>query len=112
VPFRISTISEGKEISTDDEIYGYVEEGTRAHDITPKRAKRLRFATGGSPKTAPNVIGSTGGRRGSAVVFARRVRHPGSKARNFSKTIADKHQKQLEVRLGRAIGDVLERGGD
>ena len=54
-----------------------VERGTRPHSIVPKRAKALRFAPGGS--------GTLSGRprSGGAVVFARKVRHPGSKAQPF-----------------------------
>lgn len=43
----------------------FVLDGTRPHIIVPRRAKALRFEAGGS------------------VVFARRVRHPGTKANNF-----------------------------
>lgn len=44
---------------------GYQEYGTRPHVITPKRARALRFVSGGQ------------------VVFARRVNHPGTKATRF-----------------------------
>ncbi|MGX1514042.1 hypothetical protein [Streptomyces collinus] len=43
----------------------FVLDGTKPHIIVPRRAKALRFEAGGS------------------VVFAKRVRHPGTKANNF-----------------------------
>jgi hypothetical protein len=57
-------------ISTDDEIYGYVDKGTRPHIIVAKNARVLRFETGGD------------------IVFTPRVNHPGTKARLFTEQIA------------------------
>lgn len=48
----------------------YVHEGTRPHLIRPKRAKALRFNIGGR------------------TVFARLVRHPGTRARPFLRNAA------------------------
>ncbi len=50
---------------------GHVLFGTEPHVIRPRRAKALRFVVGG------------------AVVFARRVFHPGTRARNFLKAALD-----------------------
>ena len=54
-----------------------VELGTRPHTIVPRRRKALRFAPGGS--------GTLSGRprAGGAVVFAKRVRHPGTRAQPY-----------------------------
>lgn len=81
-------------VGTDDEIYGYVNDGTRPHTIRPKRAKALAFKWGGKgsymPKTKPKVIGSTpGGPRGPQVAFPE-VHHPGTEARNFDDEIEKK----------------------
>lgn len=48
----------------------YVHEGTRAHVIGPRRAKALRFQIGGR------------------TVFAKLVRHPGTRARPFLRNAA------------------------
>jgi hypothetical protein len=88
VTFAITTQGADRVITTDDEIWGYVDAGTRPHVIVAKRARVLRFATGGSPKTAPGRITSGGGSKGGAVVFRPRVNHPGTKARLFSQQIA------------------------
>lgn len=50
----------------------YVHEGTRPHLIRPKRAKALRFEVGGR------------------VVFAKLVRHPGTKARPFLRNAGER----------------------
>jgi hypothetical protein len=52
---------------------GYVELGTKAHDITPNAARALRFATPGGAR----LTGSP--KKGASVVFAMRVHHPGTK---------------------------------
>lgn len=113
VEFTISVERDGVAVSTDSEIYGYVDDGTKAHDITPKNAKTLRFNVGGhQPKTRPRVIGSGQGRSGAVTIHRRIVHHPGTEAREFSKILQEKYQKQVGVRIGQAIGNVLERGGD
>ena len=55
----------------------FVELGTRPHDIVPRKAKVLRFALGGSARL------SGAPRTGAAVIFAKRVRHPGTRAQPF-----------------------------
>ncbi len=55
----------------------FVEMGTKAHDIVPRTKKALRFAVGGNATLAGRP------RAGSSVVFAKRVRHPGTKAKPF-----------------------------
>lgn len=55
----------------------FVELGTKPHTIVPKNAKALRFAVGG------NATLSGRPRTGGQVIFAKRVRHPGSKAKPF-----------------------------
>ena len=88
VSFTIQKQGTDRTVTTDDEIYGYVEHGTRPHVIVAKRARVLRFATGGRAKTSPNRITSGSGSKGGAVVFRPRVNHPGTKARLFTQQIA------------------------
>lgn len=57
---------------------GFVHQGTRAHDIRPRRAKALRFAASAG---SARLTGSP--RTGSSVRFARRVRHPGTRSNPF-----------------------------
>jgi hypothetical protein len=58
----------------------YVHEGTRAHVIRPRRAQALRFQVGGR------------------TVFAKLVRHPGTKARPFLRNAAERIAAQETAR--------------
>ena len=55
----------------------YVETGTKAHEIVPRNRKALRFAVGGNKTLSGRP------RSGASVVFAKRVRHPGTRAKPF-----------------------------
>lgn len=106
--FDISADGEfGVVIGTDDENYQRVDEGTRPHVIVAK-GKALAFTPGGSAKTRPRVIGSSGGSKGSGVVFTKRVNHPGTEGRDFSGVIAEKAgadlEAQVQIRLNRVAG--------
>jgi len=57
---------------------GFVEFGTRPHVIVPRNRKALRFAASAAGR---RLTGSP--RVGAAVVFAKRVMHPGTKAQPF-----------------------------
>ena len=103
-------------VGTDDEIYRYVDEGTKPHPIfagiyTGKSNKKaLRFQWGGKgsyrAKTSPGVIGSkAGGPSGPFVAFPF-VQHPGTKARNFDITI----QKKWTPRFKRLMEQALSAG--
>lgn len=93
-------------IKTDDEIYGYVNSGTRPHIILPRKAGgRLRFfRTGFRPKSRVGWIGSNKGNSASKdETFAKSVHHPGTQARNFAKIIRIKWDKEWPRQLQRAI---------
>jgi len=93
-----------REIAVADEIYAMLNEGTRAHDIKPKRGKLLRFRTPFRAKTVPNEIMSERGSRGNVTVWSRGVHHPGTKARNWDRVIGKKWQER--------IGDIFQRAID
>jgi len=103
-------------VGTDDEIYRYVDEGTKPHPIfagiyTGKSNKKaLSFQWGGKgsyrAKTSPGVIGSkAGGPTGPFVAFPF-VQHPGTKPRNFDITI----QKKWEPKFKRLMEKALSVG--
>lgn len=82
-PDRLSLLA-----GTDDEVYRYVDEGTRPHIIEPKGAGYpLRFQSMYQAKTIPGVIGSQAGGPSGPYVSAMRVRHPGTRARRFTQAI-------------------------
>jgi len=100
--FKIKSKPGERVIYTDSKIYGYVDKGTRPHIIRAKR-KTLAFRGGYKAKTSSGRIGSTSGGASGGWMFAKVVRHPGTKARNFSKVIAAKWQKELPKIMQRAI---------
>lgn len=93
-------------VLTDDPIFGWVDEGTKPHIIVPVKAKRLFFSVGGSPKTQPNLIGSSSGSPGNAPVVALVVHHPGTKARNFTVKIENKWRGEFGKRMLAVMKDV------
>jgi hypothetical protein len=94
-------------ISTTDEVWGFADEGTKPHVIEAKPGKLLRFGAGGKAKTTPGVLVSGPGSKGGAVVFRRRVRHPGTKARGFSKIIAKRWRRGVAPFVRDAIEEAM-----
>lgn len=90
-------------VGTDDDIYGYVTGGTKPHVIVA-HGKGLAFPGGGfRPKSRPRYIGSNKGSKGGAIIVRPKVHHPGTTAREFEQTIAEKWQKELPITMQRAI---------
>lgn len=108
---KIATVKPGEYerlVTAEGEVFGYVNFGTSAHDITPRSRRFLRFRSGYRPKTRPNGrIASYQGGRSGAVVFARRVRHPGTSGRHFDKIIKRKWDKQFPIQLRRAVNAAI-----
>lgn len=102
--FTIDKTEGRRVVATDDEVYGFVDEGTDAHLIVAKSpTKPLTFGVGGRPKTTPRVIGSRAGAKGSTIVRAQVVHHPGTNAREFTDTVKEKWDDRLPDVLQRAI---------
>ena len=99
------------QVSTDNEIYGYVDQGTKPHIIRPKRAQRLFFKGGYSAKTTPRVIGSNSGGASGPDVFANAVRHPGTKAREFAATLKEKYQRTFGKSMQQAMRRAAQKSG-
>ncbi len=89
-------------VGTDDEIYGYVDEGTPARWITAKRAPYLVFRENFTPKTSRGRIGSRRGSRGGGWVKKKRVWNKGIKSRNFTPTIAARREGPFVRNMRRA----------
>lgn len=101
--FQIETGKERAAVFTDDEIFGYVDEGTRPHEIKPRYAKALRFNASFVPKTVPNRLKAGAGGSGPPVVYSQGVQHPGNKPRNITKIIADRSQRRFVKAVDGAI---------
>lgn len=95
-------------VSTDDNVWAMLNDGTKPHIIRPKRAKFLRFQWGGpgsfKAKTRPGYLGSNKGKVSGPVVFRRQVRHPGTKARKWTDA--------AKVKWDRELGDIVQRAID
>ena len=92
-----------RQIATDDQIYAWVNDGTRAHDIAPKGGGVLRFNTPFQSKTLPNQIQSRSGSTGTTPAVARVVHHPGTKPRAFDKAIKAKWDTRFGPIMQRSI---------
>lgn len=92
---------------TDDEIYGYVNNGTDPYTIVPKNAPALVFRYPSTPKTRPNVLRSGRGKRGSKWATKQEVKHPGIKARNFDKIIKKRFQDKWIDEVNTVLRDYL-----
>ena len=91
-------------VYTDNEIYKFVDQGTRPHIIHAKhRMRPLTFQVGYKAKTSPGAIGSHGGGPFGETVRALAVLHPGTEARGFSEAIQAKWEKDIP----RTMADVI-----
>jgi hypothetical protein len=105
--FNIQVLSEGSgsarvSVTTTSEIFGYVNEGTRAHFIAPKKPGGvLAFNSRFSPKSTPGSLQARRGSSGPPVAFARGVHHPGTKARKFDELAS----RQAQVEGSRIVLD-------
>lgn len=111
VRFVIEKDRRGYRVFTKDDIYRFVDEGTRPHIIRAKRAKVLAFQGGYAAKTRPGVIGSTAGGPSGGMQYAKEVHHPGTQARRFTKIIYAKWQKLVARRVQKAINAGVEAIG-
>ena len=99
-------------VTTDNEIFGYVDQGTKPHPIKPKKPGGvLVFQPLYTAKTAPGIIGSGQGGSSGDSVFAKGVMHPGTEARRFSKTIAKAHSKKFARLMQEAINRGIRKSG-
>jgi hypothetical protein len=106
--FRIAKDGDDRvTVGTDDEIYGYVDQGTRPHVIRPRRGRFLRFQAGARAKTTPGSL-SSGGGGGGVTTFRRGVNHPGTKARGFSELIARRAEGRVLDEVTRQLRKAAE----
>lgn len=98
-----------REIGTDDQIYTYVDKGTRPHEIRPRRKKALAFKAGGIAKTRPGQLSSGQGHEGGTPVITRKpVHHPGTEPRDFEGLIARVAERVLDEEIQTAINQAVD----
>lgn len=90
----------------------WMDKGTRAHDIRPKRpGGMLAFRDTYTSKTMPGVIGSRSGGSSGNLVLAKKVRHPGTKARHIEAAIRKRHQPRFRRAMERAMKEAAKKSG-
>ena len=105
-------------VSTSDKIYGYVNEGTKAHDIwagyyTGKsKHKALVFPSGFTAKTKPGRLRSGAGGSSGKLVHTPYVEHPGTEARNFDALIKKKRKKWFKRQMQAAMNKAAKVSGN
>lgn len=88
--FKITRDDDSTTVQTDDEIFFYQDQGTKKHVITPSKKKALAWPGGRHP--------------------VKRVNHPGTKARHFSKMVNERAEKFLVAETERQIAKAAARG--
>lgn len=97
-------------IGRNAEIWRYVDEGTEPHTIRPKGNYPLRFRGGYSARTAPVARFNVGsGESSGAWVSTYGVQHPGSEAREFSKTYITTNKLEFQRRMNNAVRRAIRR---
>lgn len=81
----------------------WTDQGTKPHIIRARRVPRLRFQTGYVPSTTPGKFTSRRSRRFGPVVRPRAVRHPGTKARNWTTILQKRRRRPFTKRMIRAM---------
>lgn len=96
---------------TNNLIYLFVDHGTKAHPIKPKRSKYLAFQSGYRAKTRVGIIGSNEGGAFGETQFAQSVKHPGFKGREFILRIAKRRQVTMRQMGEQSIAKVNRKQG-
>jgi hypothetical protein len=88
---------------TRSKVWNWVNQGTKAHMIFPRRVQLLAFQRGYLAKTQVGRISSRNGARFGPRVYAKGVKHPGFPARNFSGKIEEQVAPILAAETQAAI---------
>lgn len=97
-------------VGTTDNIYRYVDRGTRAHFIAPRTPGGvLAFKWGGPGSyraaTRPGILGSRQHGPSGEQRYFKWVLHPGTEARRFTETIQEKYNRMADEIATRHIRD-------
>ena len=98
-------------VYTTDQIYAWINDGTKPHVIRPKKAKMLAFPSAFRPKTSKAVLTSGQGYKSSSRVLALQVEHPGTEARSFDERIEKKAIPNFKKRVAAAMKEAADDSG-
>lgn len=95
------------------EVWGYLNYGTKPHRITPKRAKRLRFPSGTYQRgSSPGRLNTYPASKATGPdVYAKAVNHPGFPARDWLKVIKQTHEKPFTRWMNAAMSHAARVSG-
>lgn len=95
-----------RRLSTTNENYVRLNNGTKAHLISPAPGGVLKFPDAFGPKTMPGKLTSLSGYKSNNFVFTRLpVLHPGFPAREFDKAVA----KKIKPKFKKRVQDAFKR---
>lgn len=98
------------QVDVKSRVWHWLNEGTPAHDISPRFKTRLRFLSGYKAKTRVGRLLSVNGGAFGKPVFARKVRHPGIKARKWSERIERETQQVLAQQIEKQLTIAAKEG--
>lgn len=103
------------EVSTENPIWIMLDAGTKPHIIVPRRAKILRFAWDGpgsyGAKTKVGWLSSRNAKYPKSIVYRKRVRHPGTAARQWVDTATKKWADEWPATVQKALQVELKNRG-
>lgn len=102
VEFEINENKESVTISTEDNRYQWVDEGTKPHDIRPKKARTLRWLPGGKVRNEIARRQANAERRDVAI-YATKVSHPGIRPRSITARVMKRHESKIVSSVSDAI---------
>lgn len=105
--FKIVKGRGSRTVRTTDQVYHWVNFGTRPHVIRVRVKKALAWRYPYRHKSVLTRIGSRAGYTGKQTRFAKEVQHPGIRPRRYDLKIAKKWQKAFPPDMQRAINDAL-----
>lgn len=93
------------------DIWTFVDQGTKPHEIAAKNVPMLKFQSGHSARTAPVAKFNQGtGQSFGPWISKAVVQHPGTEARKFSETIIKELSPPLPDRIQAAVKRGLDKG--
>ena len=95
-------------ISTDDDRYKWVDEGTKPHEIRPVRAKVLRFTSGSGVRSEIARRKAKGARRDVGVTYATSVSNPGIRPRSITERVMANRRPRILSSVDDAIEEAIK----
>jgi len=93
------------------EKWQYLDDGTKAYWVYPRRAKMLRFRPGHTSGSRPGTLDVKPSRSYGDYVYSRGHRVSGIKARGWTKVVLKQRYKPFRERMNVALTAGLQKGG-